>query len=106
MLSYKITSSQSKNTSKPLGRKTLTLKDPDYKEQVLKRITSNLQYIKGQKAKIKGSRRFGIITKIYFNHNEIEYDAQGRPLFIEFLPDDGHNPVMLGIHQITRKGVK
>lgn len=107
MLSYKIVSTSSKPSSKPIpDRKVIRLSDPDYKERVLQRILKSCQYAIGQRAKMKGSRRFGTINKINYNPADIEYDNQGRPLFLEFIPDDASHAVMVGSHQITRKGVR
>lgn len=107
MLSYKIISNEPKNSSKPIpDRKVLKPSDPDFQEKVLQRILKHCSIIKGTRAKIKGSRRFGTIVKINYDHKEVTFDSQGRPLFLEFLPDDQPNILLVGYHQITRKGVK
>lgn len=107
MLSYKIISNAPEHSSKPIpDRKVLRPEDPDFQEKVLQRTLKGFNLVKGTRAKIKGSKRFGTIVKINYDSKDVIFDSHGRPLFIEFLPDDQPNILLVGYHQITRKGVK
>jgi hypothetical protein len=97
MLSYKIISRQ--QSTKAV--KSIDENSPEFKERIISRILSRIKYNKGDRLRIVGTNKKGIVTKIHYGMENIRWE-KSKPFFIEMLLDDGE-VLVCSPYDLTRK---
>jgi hypothetical protein len=98
MLSYKIISRQ-----QPKQAKSFDENSPEFREKIISRILSRIKYSKGQRLRVVGTNKRGVITKIHYGMENIRWEKT-KPFFIEMLLDDGE-VVICSPYDLTRKNL-
>ena len=106
MITYKIISKQSSKSTPPeIGkREHLHPSQPDFKEKTYRRAYQlNVRlFPKGQRVKVRGSSRRGIVVRLYDDINEVIWEGN-RPHYIECQLDDG-TILVANPGQLKKKG--
>lgn len=111
MISYKIASRLSPNLRNSNAQNVfksgvaLDPEQPDYLEQLFKRIISSNQYAKGMRVRLHGTRRKGVIVEIEYEFSKVFWKGK-HPYFISVLFDGDTHPTVVSHYHITRKKAK
>ena len=109
MISYQILSKHlPQRTSAPqLGRQLLNPADPEYKLNLFNRYKSTLQFKKGMRVRLHGSKQCGKVEHILYDMEDVIW-VQGNPHFIEVRWDNGeffsYTPRQLSLKRVLPKG--
>ena len=91
MISYKIVSNWGKKNTPEIS--PISPKDPNFKEVILERAYRNSwAWRAGQKCKIRGTPRRGIVKEVIKEHNRVNW-INNRPYFITVEFADGKTEV-------------